>query len=283
MDIKSRLPITLATCILAIPSYAAETGLRHSQANQTQVETITYPGMPMRIDSAFLYSADAKTSLRYSLANLADEQINSMQIWLTVYSPDWNGSWQFSLNDKLAPGADIQSSQELDRDLVNVTRMFFMVLLAESADTLWYVHIADQARLIKELNGLIPYSVPDLSGYAVTKKSQKPEVQPTGAAHYSPPNTVGNPDVDTKPRALDNPRLLYPEEARQHKVNGVVKLQVLVGVYGEVEQVKVISGLPDGLSEEAIACANKIRFQPATKNGQPVPFWLSVDIEFNLR
>jgi TonB family protein len=103
-------------------------------------------------------------------------------------------------------------------------------------------------------------------------------------------NTGGgkpNPNVpasgaDQKPVALNFPRPNYTEEARHNKVEGMVRLRVLVGTDGIVKQVRVNSGLPDGLNEEAILCAYQIRFKPAMKDGQPVPFWVGVDIEFNL-
>jgi hypothetical protein len=37
------------------------------------------------------------------------------------------------------------------------------------------------------------------------------------------------------------------------------------------------------LNEEAISAAYKMRFKPAMKDGQPVAYWVPVEIEFNLR
>ena len=59
--------------------------------------------------------------------------------------------------------------------------------------------------------------------------------------------------------------------------------RVLVGADGRVQQVRVVRGLPAGLNEEAIRAAAQMRFKPAVKNGQPVPFWVVLQIEFNLR
>lgn len=90
--------------------------------------------------------------------------------------------------------------------------------------------------------------------------------------------------VDIKPRLLNRPRPNYTEEARKNKIQGVVRVRLLVGADGAVKQVKVISGLPDGLNEEAIRAAYQMRFTPATKGGQSVSTWLNnVEIEFNLR
>jgi protein TonB len=89
--------------------------------------------------------------------------------------------------------------------------------------------------------------------------------------------------VDTRPIPLNSPRPSYTEDARKNKVQGVVRVRVLVGADGVVKKVTVLSGLPDGLNEEAIRAAYQIRFRPATKSGQAVAFWQAVDIEFNLR
>ena len=89
--------------------------------------------------------------------------------------------------------------------------------------------------------------------------------------------------VDQKPVPLNSPSPRYTEEARKNKIQGVVLARVLVGPDGTVKQAKITRGLPDGLNENAIQAAYQIRFRPAMKGGQPVAFWVAVQIEFNLR
>lgn len=89
--------------------------------------------------------------------------------------------------------------------------------------------------------------------------------------------------VDTKPIPLNSPQPRYTEEARKNKIQGNVNARVLVGADGQVKQVKIMRGLPDGLDEQAIQAAYQLRFKPAMKSGQPVSYWLPVSIEFNLR
>jgi TonB family protein len=94
----------------------------------------------------------------------------------------------------------------------------------------------------------------------------------------------GNEVVDSKPIALNKPRPNYTEQARQQKVQGAVRARVLVGADGLVKQVRISgAGLPAGLNEEAIFAAKQMRFRPAMKNGQAVSYWVTVEIEFNLR
>ncbi|HJQ23489.1 MAG TPA: energy transducer TonB [Blastocatellia bacterium] len=101
---------------------------------------------------------------------------------------------------------------------------------------------------------------------------------PGGGRDSDPPT-----QVDTLPRALNEPRPNYTEEARAHKVQGVVRARILIGSDGLVKQVRILRGLPDGLSEEAIRAAMQMRFRPAMKGGAAVAFWLTLDVEFNLR
>ena len=74
----------------------------------------------------------------------------------------------------------------------------------------------------------------------------------------------------------------YTEEARQNKIQGTVVLSAVFTSDGQVTSVRVIRGLPDGLTEKAIEAAKKIRFQPATKNGAAVTVRGQLEFTFNL-
>jgi TonB family protein len=89
--------------------------------------------------------------------------------------------------------------------------------------------------------------------------------------------------VDTKPVPLSRPTPRYTEAARANGVQGSVLVRVLVGEDGNVKSVRVVRGLPDGLTEEAITAARQTKFKPAMKDGKPVPFWVGLEINFNIR
>jgi len=90
--------------------------------------------------------------------------------------------------------------------------------------------------------------------------------------------------VDRRPVLLNQPQPLFTELARANKVQGVVRVKVLVDANGSVKEVVIVRGLPDGLNEQAIRAAYQMQFRPAVKNGQPVSYWLNnVEVEFNLR
>lgn len=85
-----------------------------------------------------------------------------------------------------------------------------------------------------------------------------------------------------KPTILYRERAKYTEEARANKIQGSVLLQLTYTFDGRIENIRVIRGLPDGLSESAIEAAKKIRFQPAMKNGQPVSVRGNIEFNFTL-
>ena len=89
--------------------------------------------------------------------------------------------------------------------------------------------------------------------------------------------------VDEKPVRLKAPTPRYTEAARANQIQGSVTLRVLVGADGDVKQVKVVRGLPDGLTEQAIEAARQVKFKPAMKDGKPVPYWVVLQMEFNIR
>lgn len=74
----------------------------------------------------------------------------------------------------------------------------------------------------------------------------------------------------------------YTEEARQNKVQGTVVLSAIFSSDGRVQSIRVVRGLPDGLTEKAIEAAQKIRFKPAEKNGAPVTVRGQLEFTFNL-
>jgi TonB family protein len=89
-------------------------------------------------------------------------------------------------------------------------------------------------------------------------------------------NGAGRPTILYKEKAK------YTEEARQNKVQGIVVLNVIFTAEGRITNVRVVRGLPDGLTEKAIEAAQRIRFNPATKNGAPVSVRGNLEFSFNL-
>jgi len=78
------------------------------------------------------------------------------------------------------------------------------------------------------------------------------------------------------------PNPVYTQEARDLKLEGEVLLEVSFSATGTLHVNKVVRGMGHGLDEAAIAAANKIRFKPALRYGQPVDSTAVVHVTFQL-
>src|SRR5579863_2268451 len=78
------------------------------------------------------------------------------------------------------------------------------------------------------------------------------------------------------------PNPVYTDEARNLKLEGEVLLEVSFGANGTLHVNRVVRGLGHGLDENAIAAANKMRFKPALRGGQPVDSTAVVHVVFQM-
>ena len=88
--------------------------------------------------------------------------------------------------------------------------------------------------------------------------------------------------VDTKARLIKKPEPAYTEKARRAQITGTVILKCIFASDGTVKNIRVVSGLPYGLTERAIEAARKIKFIPALKDGKNVSMWMQLEYNFNL-
>jgi TonB family protein len=78
------------------------------------------------------------------------------------------------------------------------------------------------------------------------------------------------------------PRATYTEEARRNRIEGKVKVEVLLGGDGLIRQVIVAQGLGFGLDEQAVIAAKGIEYTPGMNNDKPVSVWMGVYFLFIL-
>jgi len=98
-----------------------------------------------------------------------------------------------------------------------------------------------------------------------------------------PPPPVKKPvGPTTKVKIISKPKPGYTNEARQNQVTGTVRLRVVFTASGQIGSVSPISGLPNGLTEQAIAAAKGIKFEPALKNGVPTSSQSVVEYTFSI-
>ncbi len=85
-----------------------------------------------------------------------------------------------------------------------------------------------------------------------------------------------------RPNILYKEKAKYTEDARTNKITGTVVLNLVFNLNGSISDIRIVRGLPDGLSESAIEAAKKMRFTPAVKNGQAVSVRGNVEFNFTL-
>lgn len=83
------------------------------------------------------------------------------------------------------------------------------------------------------------------------------------------------------PKILSQQSAEVSEEARRAKVCGTVLLNLIVGPDGIPTNVKVERSLGYGLDENAVRAVRTWRFQPGTKNGQPVAVSAQVEVKYH--
>lgn len=109
-----------------------------------------------------------------------------------------------------------------------------------------------------------------------------PTPTPTPAPAVDPNRVYSNREVSEGARISSKPKPSYTDAARQNQVVGVVVLKVILKFDGSIGSISVVSGLPNGLTEQAIAAARNIKFTPAQKDGVPVSVSVQVEYVFNL-
>lgn len=85
------------------------------------------------------------------------------------------------------------------------------------------------------------------------------------------------------PRLIYKVEPEYTEEAKQAKISGTVLLSVVVDAAGAPGNIQVVKGLDPGLDKNAIAALTQWRFEPATRNNQPVPVQAQIQINYRLK
>jgi TonB family protein len=99
----------------------------------------------------------------------------------------------------------------------------------------------------------------------------------------APADPVYEPGGDVK-----SPKLVhYVEPAPVHSskqafIDGMVRLSTVVTVEGKPTELRVLRGLTGDEDRTAMDAVAQWRFQPGTKNGQPVNVRVTVEVEFHL-
>jgi protein TonB len=82
-------------------------------------------------------------------------------------------------------------------------------------------------------------------------------------------------------RVVRTVKAVYPQTARDKKIQGVARLDIVIGTDGKVLQAHALSG-DLLLAEAAVEAVRKWVYEPTLVNGEPVEVAMFVDIVFLL-
>lgn len=85
------------------------------------------------------------------------------------------------------------------------------------------------------------------------------------------------------PKGTYMPEAEYTDQARRKKISGVVLLSFVVAKDGTVHDAYVTKGVEESLDKQSLNTVSKWKFQPATRDGQPVAVRIQAEMSFRIR
>lgn len=87
--------------------------------------------------------------------------------------------------------------------------------------------------------------------------------------------------IDERPIVIRKVPPAYPDLGRNQGVQGLVRVQALVGTEGRVDDTRIVQSV-QLLDEAAMAAVRQWEFKPAMAQGKPVPVWVTVPVRFSI-
>ena len=89
----------------------------------------------------------------------------------------------------------------------------------------------------------------------------------------------------TPPIAVQSPKPAYTVEAMHARIQGIVMVECIVRVTGVCSDIKVTRSLDPtfGLDDAAVKSVQRWRFKPGSRQGEPVPVIVTIEVSFTVR
>ena len=104
----------------------------------------------------------------------------------------------------------------------------------------------------------------------------------SGSGGSGRPPAAAVAKVTSPLKIISKPQAKYTDAGRTNNVQGSVRLKVTLLASGQVGLITPVTRLPHGLTEQAIAAARLLRFEPAKINGVPVSKTITIDYSFTI-
>jgi TonB family protein len=100
------------------------------------------------------------------------------------------------------------------------------------------------------------------------------------AFHLKSPGGPLQHSRTASPKLIHSVDPRYTDQARQDHIQGSCLVGLTVDEHGDPQNVHIIRSLEPSLDDAAIAAVRQYKFQPATKEGEPIAVPISVSVEF---
>jgi protein TonB len=110
--------------------------------------------------------------------------------------------------------------------------------------------------------------------------SQGPAAPPEPEPRSNKPYQIGG--QIREPQKIFSVAPAYPNIARTARIQGIVVIEAVIGVDGEVREARVRSSVPV-LDQAALEAVKQWRYRPTLLNGVPVPVVMTVSVRFTLQ
>ncbi|HEV2418772.1 MAG TPA: energy transducer TonB [Terriglobia bacterium] len=128
----------------------------------------------------------------------------------------------------------------------------------------------------------VPGSVPQASGNGMPGLLPGvAAVPPPPPAAKAVPERIVVGGVVEAAKAIYRPAPAYPPLAKMARLQGVVRLEAVIGKNGRIQNLRVIDGNPL-LIEAALDAVKQWRYEPTLLDGVPVEVATEIDVDFNL-
>jgi TonB family protein len=156
------------------------------------------------------------------------------------------------------------------------------IFLYRKITPLQLVDRSDSVSISVNEKTLIKLSSP-ITNSQVAQKTEPIEVAAGNtSSKATAPEAIDGAQITLKPQVMKQFKISYPKTAKDAGIDGAVKLSVLIGQLGEVNEVTVLDGPGFGLNEAAQEALKKFIFSPAEINGEKVPVRIVYVYRFKL-
>ena len=137
---------------------------------------------------------------------------------------------------------------------------------------------AVQGKKLEQFRAKIAHPAPDSGGEPLVFKDSE-----SGVSVIIPRGKQSRQSLVDHPECIRCPDPTYTAEARADRIQGRVLLIATVTEQGAAENIGVIDGLADGLTDQALEVVRSWHFKPATgKDGKPMATRVPIEVMFRL-